>query len=874
MSQVLSPLEAFTHLADDQMVQTILDEYRAFVDSKITVAEETGIIVEDTDLHPSLSKPHQRVAVRWALRMGRCLLAEWFGLGKTRQQLEIARIVTKVTGKRFLIMCPLGVRHTFYQEAEEMEMYVEYVTSNDEVFASDAMVFLTNYERVQSGDVTPLPFLGGGLSMDEGNYLRNLGSATTKQIMVEWKVIPYRYVATADPAPNRLKELLHYAEFLGVMDASQGVTRWFKRNPKKAHDVRLHPHHERDFWLWVATWALFLQKPSDLGFSDEGYQMPPVRIHWHQVDVDYARAWEQTDRNGQRRLLLDSALGVREAAAEKRATLADRLAKMLEIMEPDSERHWLLWHHLEDERRAIERVLPDASSVWGTQTLEAKEKLLVGFERGEYRILATKPEIAGSGCNFQKHCSAAIFLGVNYSFDELIQAIHRLVRYGQEETVDIHFIYAESESSVVATLKRKWKQHDRIVAEMGRIIRQFGMSHEAIRSGLRRSIGVMRDEQRGQRYLSINNDCVLETLGMPSNSVDLIHTSLPFGDQYEYVANYNDFGHNLGNKEFWQQMDFLIPSLYRVLKPGRIAAIHCKDRARVGKHSEYGIFNVEPFSDHVTTAFTKHGFVYVGRITIVTDVVKENAQTYRLGWTEMCKDGSKMGVGMPEYIQLFRKLPSDTANAYADDPVTHEKENYSRARWQTDAHSFWGSNGNRLLTPEEYAALDPKDAKWMWEQEQAGAVYDHERHVAVCEALDRAGKLPSSFMLISPQSKHPDVWSDVVYVRTLNTLQSQKRSENHVCPLPLDIVERVIERWSNEGEVVYDPFGGLSTVAVEAVRKGRCGIVVELNNEYFRAGLRYLNEAEIKSMSPTLFDYLTMLEGVAAEIQGELATAG
>src|SRR5687767_6925355 len=191
----------------------------------------------------------------------------------------------------------------------------------------------------------------------------------------------------------------------------------------------------------------------------------------------------------------------------------------------------------------------------------------------------------------------------------------------------------------------------------------------------------------------------------PDNSVDLILTSIPFSSQYEYTPSYNDFGHSESNAEFFKQMDFLTPELLRVLQPGRIAAIHVKDRIVPGGMTGLGFQTVYPFHCKCIEHYTSHGFAYIGMKTIVTDVVRENNQTYRLGWTEQCKDGSKMGVGMPEYLLLFRKPPSDTSNSYADDPVVKQKKlwdkkidewinpnGYSRARWQIDAHGFMRSS--------------------------------------------------------------------------------------------------------------------------------------------------------------------------------------
>jgi hypothetical protein len=252
--------------------------------------------------------------------------------------------------------------------------------------------------------------------------------------------------------------------------------------------------------------------------------------------------------------------------------------------------------------------------------------------------------------------------------------------------------------------------------------------------------------------------------------------------------------------------------------------------------------------------FLKHGFQYFGRITIITDVVRENNQTYRLGYTEMTKDSTKMGVGCPEYVLLFRKLPSDTSRAYADTRVTREKADYSLARWQIDAHAFWRSAGDRLLSYAELSQMGPEKLTKAFRESTRGLVYDYEIHRAIGERLEREDLLPKEFMSIAPGSWHPNVWDDVTRMRTLNCAQTRKQQINHVCPLQFDIVERIIERYSMPDELVMDPFGGLMTVPYMAVLMGRKGFGVELNPEYFKDGCNYLRAAEKKAGIPTLFD--------------------
>lgn len=512
--------------------------------------------------------------------------------------------------------------------------------------------------------------------------------------------------------------------------------------------------------------------------------------------------------------------------------------------------------NLEDERRAICAALPDAVAVYGEQDIEEREKAVIDFSDGKIRLLATKPELSGSGCNFQRHCSDAIFVGINYQFNDFIQAIHRIYRFLQKNEVTIHIIYADSEEEIKATLLRKWKMHDELSNTMAEIIRKYGLSADAIRSGMRRAIGCERKEVRGVHFLAINRDCVEETAEMDDNSVDLIHTSIPFSNHYEYSPNYNDFGHNLNNNRFFEQMDYLTPELLRVLKPGRVAAVHVKDRILFGNVTGTGMPTVDPFSDETVAHFRKHGFQFFGRITIETDVVRENNQTYRLGWTECCKDGSKMGVGCPEYLLLFRKLPTDHTKGYADFPVRHSKAEYSRGRWQIDARAKWNSSGNRLLTAEELENYDLEDVNELFHARAAVTVYDYSAHLEAAETMEKRGRLPATFETFRVPARSPWVWDDVVRMRTLNGEQSRKNLEKHICPLQFDIVERVIERWSNHGEVVFDPFGGIMTVPYCAVKMGRFGIGVELNFGYWHDGVKYLTAVEAEIDVPTLFDVI------------------
>ena len=373
-------------------------EYEAFLRAKVVVAQERGSEVNADTLNPQLF-PHQRDLALWAIRGGNRAIFASFGLGKTLIQLQIMDALHKKhQDGAGLIVCPLGVKAEFVRDAKNFfGIHMQYVPTNNHFEAAFTIeqqrFFLTNYERVRDGNIDPNRFQFC-CSLDESSVLRSFGSKTYQTFLTLFDRVPYKYVATATPNPNRTKELIHYAGFLGIMDTGQALTRFFKRDSTSAGNLQLHPHKEREFWLWVSTWATFLQKPSDLGYSDEGYDLPPLNLHWHRLPVDHLSAG--FDSWGQGKLLRDAAASLRDASREKRDSILARVAKCAELVEAGGpERHWIIWHDLEDERRAIAAAIPDAVSVFGTQDLDEREANVAKFSDGEIRILSSKPVLTG-----------------------------------------------------------------------------------------------------------------------------------------------------------------------------------------------------------------------------------------------------------------------------------------------------------------------------------------------------------------------------------------------------------------------------------------------------------------------------------------------
>lgn len=831
-------------------------KYITFLKSKMAIAKDSGFEISPSSLNPALL-PHQRDIVAWAIKGGKRAIFAKFGLGKTVMEVEFCKSVIEHEGGKALIILPLGVKQEFTRDTVDILGYEapEYVRSMEEVRNSPADIMITNYERVRDGDIDVKYFTA--TSLDEAAVLRSFGSKTYQEFLKKFNGVPYKLVATATPDPNKYKELIHYAGYLEIMDTGQALTRFFQRDSTKANNLTLYPHKEEEFWLWVSSWAVFVSKPSDVNpdYSDAGYDLPPLKINYHRLDTH--REEFEVDKFGQAMMFSEATTSLQDEAKIKRNSIAQRVAKAKEIIDANPDDNFILWHDLEEERHEIKRQIPGVVDIYGSMDYALRERRVIDFSDGKIKLFATKKILSGSGCNFQRHCHRAIFVGIDYKFNDFIQAVHRIYRFLQPKDVEIDIIYMDEEDEIKNQLLEKWKRFDYQAEKMAQIIRKNGLSTvDSISQKMKRSIGVKRVVVEGKKFRYINNDCILELEKMPENSVDEIVTSIPFGNHYEYTPSYNDLGHNEDNDRFFEQMDYLTPNLLKVLKPGRVAAIHVKDRILFGNATGDGMPTVDPFSDLTVMHYMKHGFRYMGRITITTDVVRENNQTYRLGWTEQCKDGSKMGVGCPEYVLLFRKLPTDTSRAYADIPVKKTKQEYSRGRWQLDAHAYWRSSGDRLVTKDELMNTSVNNLQKIYNQYSKHHVYSYEEHVALAEKLDSENKLPATFMVIAPSSWNDSVWDDILRMRTLNAEQRRRDLQLHVCPLQLDIVERLIDRYSNKGDVILDPFGGIGTVPLTAMKMGRFGMAVELNPDYFRDGVGYCKAEEEEENLPTLFDLI------------------
>lgn len=423
-------------------------DYRQFLATKRIIDPDTGIIGA-IDL-PEVMMPHQRDITRWALRRGRAAIFAGTGLGKTLMELTWADRVSAHTGKPVLIFAPLAVSQQHIREAFKFGLSARIVRDQSEV---EPGVNVTNYQKIDRFDLSDF----GGIVLDESSVLKSTDGKYRTRLISECAQVPFRLAATATPAPNDFMELGNHAEFLGVMSYTDMLATFFVHDGGDTQKWRLKGHAENEFWKWMASWAVMLRQPSDLGYPNDGYDLPPLRQQSHTVAVEY----EPSIDTGL--LFPMEAHTMQERIAARRDSIEERVALAASITPAD--RPFVWWCNLNSEADALARAIPGAVNLSGSDKDEDKERKIADFLEGRARVLISKPSICGFGLNFQ-HCADTGFVGLNDSFEQIYQAIRRFWRFGQSKPVNVHFIASEMEGAVVANLRRKEADADHMADQM------------------------------------------------------------------------------------------------------------------------------------------------------------------------------------------------------------------------------------------------------------------------------------------------------------------------------------------------------------------------------------------------------------------------
>lgn len=421
--------------------------YQEFLQSKQRMAGSYGF--EPRTLNPALF-PFQRHMVETAIRKGRYAMFAECGMGKTLMQLNWADECVAETGKPSLVLTPLAVAAQTVAEAKRFGYQARRVLDASDVGSG---INVANYDRLEKVDCSVF----GSVVLDESSILKSFTGTTKRMLLDRFSRTPYRLACTATPSPNDHKELGNHSEFLGIMESNRMLSRWFLNDTMKAGGYRLKGHAEKDFWNWVASWATAVDRPSDMGFSDNGFILPPLKIKNHIVQSD------PTIDSGDKlmRVADMSATGLHREMRITAPARADRLAEIVNAADGS----WILWCNTEYEAEEIRRRIPEVVEVKGSDSTAVKEERLLGFTRGDFRIILSKPSIAGFGLNWQ-HCNQMAFVGLSYSYEQLYQAIRRSWRYGQTKPVTAHIISADSEGPVLKSILEKQRAHERMKAAM------------------------------------------------------------------------------------------------------------------------------------------------------------------------------------------------------------------------------------------------------------------------------------------------------------------------------------------------------------------------------------------------------------------------
>lgn len=645
-------------------------DYEEFLAAKAKSVTPSGFDIDEIALNPALFD-FQRAIVRWALKKGKAAMFLDTGLGKTIQQCEWAHHVCRHTGGNVLIAAPLCVSQQTVEEAAKFGIDVRYVRDQSQVQPG---ISITNYEMLKHFD--PSQFVG--VVLDESSILKDHTSKTRQMIIEMFSRTPYRLSCTATPSPNDFMELGNQAEFLGVMTAVEMLAMYFVHDGGETSKWRLKGHGKTRFWEWMASWAICIKNPSDLGFDGSAYVLPDLNVFEHSVEAPVM--------DGQ--LFSGVAQTLTERRQAKRQSIDDRVQLVADMVNASNE-EWIVWCHLNEESSALAKAIPDAVEVYGSLDPEKKEERIMAFTHGDARVLISKPSISGFGMNWQ-HCRNQAFVGLDDSFESYYQAVRRCYRFGQQREVNVHLVCSEAEGAVKANLERKQQQADDMSASM--VEHMKSIMKKEIRGTVMEKSEYRQQSATGEGWTLHHGDCVEVVKTLDADSIDYTIFSPPFASLYTYSNSDRDMGNCQDDEEFMCHFRFLIGDLLRVTKPGRLLSFHCMNLPTTKFRD--GFIGIKDFRGDLIRAFTDSGWIYHSEVCIWKDPVTAMQRTKALGLLhkQIKKDSSMSRMGIPDYLVTMRK-PGDNQN-----PITHTDETFPVGQWQRYASPVWMDiNATRTL---------------------------------------------------------------------------------------------------------------------------------------------------------------------------------
>lgn len=633
-----------------------MDEYETFRKNKAIKFLSYGKDIEKKDIHSRLFE-FQKDIVKWAVKKGKCAVFLDTGLGKTNVQLEWARLI----GERTLIIAPLSVARQTVREGKKINLDVKYVRSQyevDEVFP-DNKLFITNYEMLDNFDASKFQ----AVVLDESSILKSLDGVTRRKLIDMFQETPYRLCCTATPAPNDQTEIGNHSEFLGVTKMNDMLSMFFihankveflevgdgrtvkkKQSASKGQDWRLRNYAKEKFYQWMASWAISLRKPSDLGYDDNGYILPALNIQPLFVDVDY----KPDDQ-----LFFTGLHGISDRTKVRKVTLKDRVALASQLVN-NSDEQWLVWCGLTSEGDELAKVISDAVQIQGSDKIEYKIETTEKFQDKEVRVLITKNKISGFGMNFQ-NCHNMIFVGLGDSFEAYYQCIRRCYRYGQKKPVNVYIVLSEVEREIFDNVMQKEKQAKGMQAELIDHIRDYEKMELSMKSTNEDKGTYNTKTVTGNSFTAMLGDSCERLKEIEDESIHLSVYSPPFADLYTYSASERDLGNSKNWDEFFDHYKFIIRELLRVTKPGRLTCAHTADVPAM--QMKDGYIGMKDFPGACIQAYIEAGWIFSGRAIVGKNPQAQAIRTHSkaLLFVNLKKDSSTSRPAILDQVLFFIK---------------------------------------------------------------------------------------------------------------------------------------------------------------------------------------------------------------------------